>query len=160
MYLRPIQVPKGALIRTQRIIIIFFLKTGIGWRMIMSSSWVSPARLLLVFKSFFGVGGGPSCVLNRVVHVGVDSEISDQLLVRIQQLKEMTSEENLWQSIPIDDLPLLLNKHRHVHEHLVELLDRRLQLHEHLVPDDQGSRNLGWSINFQTSTYLTYENKL
>ena len=30
MYLRPIQVPKGALIRTQRIIIIFFLKTGIG----------------------------------------------------------------------------------------------------------------------------------
>ena len=37
MYLRPIQVPKGALIRTQRIIIIFFLKTGIGWRMIMSS---------------------------------------------------------------------------------------------------------------------------
>ena len=64
----------------------------------------------------------------------------------VPTIKRETSEENLWQSIPIDDLPLLLNKHRHVHEHLVELLDRRLQLHEHLVPDDQGSRNLGWNI--------------
>ena len=51
MYLRPIQVPKGALIRTQRIIIIFFLKTGIGWRMIMSLS----SSLCLTCAPFVGI---------------------------------------------------------------------------------------------------------
>ena len=47
--------------------------------------------------------------------------------------------ENLvrWRIPPIDNLSLLLNKHRHVHEHLVQLLDRRLQLHEHLVSEEQ-----------------------
>ena len=33
MYLRPIQAPKGALIRTQQIIISFFLGTGSRVRM-------------------------------------------------------------------------------------------------------------------------------
>ena len=40
--------------------------------------------------------------------------------------------------VPVDNLPLLFDEHGHVHEHLVELLDRRLQLHEHLVSEEQG----------------------
>ena len=35
---------------------------------------------------------------------------------------------------PVDHLPLVLNEDRYVHEHLVQLLDRLLQLDEHLVP--------------------------
>ena len=42
------------------------------------------------------------------------------------------------EQIPIDNLALLLNEHCHVHEHLVQLLDWRLQLHEHLVSEEQG----------------------
>ena len=147
MYLRPIQVPKGALIRTHRIIIIFFLKTEIGWRM-SSLLLESHLRAFCWYSRAFLVSAEARVVYSTALSTWASIlRYCDQLLVRFQQLKEMTSEENLWQSIPIDNLPLLLNKHCHVHEHLVELLDRRLQLHEHLVPDDQGSRNLGWNIN-------------
>ena len=39
--------------------------------------------------------------------------------------------------LPVDNLPLLFNQHGHVHEHLVEFLDRRLQLHEHLMSEEK-----------------------
>ena len=71
MYLRPIQVPKGALISTQRIIMIFFLHV-IACGIVAQLKKSSPASFLLVFKSFLGVSGGPGCVLNRVVHMRVN----------------------------------------------------------------------------------------
>ena len=37
-------------------------------------------------------------------------------------------------SAPVDHLPLVLDEHGDVHEHLVQLLDRLLELDEHLVP--------------------------
>ena len=45
----------------------------------------------------------------------------------------------LLQLPPVDHLPLVLHQHGDVHEHLVQLLDRLLQLDEHLVPDSSHS---------------------
>ena len=74
MYFSPIQVPKGALIKTQQIIMIFFLNKKVSYILIASQSWeILLARLLLVFEGLLGVVGGPTCVLAGVVHVGVDS---------------------------------------------------------------------------------------
>ena len=74
MYFSPIQVPKGALIKTQQIIMIFFLNKKVSYILIPSQSWeILLARLLLVFEGLLGVVGGPTCVLAGVVHVGVDS---------------------------------------------------------------------------------------
>ena len=38
---------------------------------------------------------------------------------------------------PVHHLPLVLHQHCDVHEHLVQLLDRRLQFHKHLVPRER-----------------------
>merc|ERR1719222_1147190 len=65
-----------------------------------------PVRLLLVLKSLLGVIGGPGCVFHGTLHVRIN---------------------------PVHHLPLVLNQDGDVHEHLVQLLDRLLQLDEHLV---------------------------
>ena len=71
MYLRPIQVPKGALIKTQQIIMIFFLhKKGFVH---FDSKSILLASLLLVLEGLLGVVGGTTCVLAGVVHVGINS---------------------------------------------------------------------------------------
>ena len=84
IYLRPIQVPRGALISTHRIIMIFFLQNGfylvasipisnfILW-LPFQMSLSLPASLLLVFQGLLGVSGCTGCVLNGVVHVRVNS---------------------------------------------------------------------------------------
>ena len=92
----------------------------------------SPAGLLLVFEGFLGVSGGSSCVLNGVVHVGVNSGFK----AIIGEVMTQTDKAELM-DLPVDNLPLLFNQHGHVHEHLVEFLDRRLQLHEHLMSEEK-----------------------
>ena len=116
---------------------------------LVGSRQSSPARLLLVFESFLRVRRRTGCVFYCVVNVRVDSAIVENLLSRL--ITALSFE------IPVDDLPLLLHKNRHVHEHLVQLLDRRLQLHEHLVSEqDQLSK---YCLPVQCTTRVSLRKK-
>ena len=124
MYLRPIQAPKGALMRTQQIIISFFLGTGSRVRM--------ASKMEETYWRAF-------CWYSRAFFVSADA-----LVVYSTALSTWASilrgfffvDTAILTFAPVHHLPLVLNQHRDVHEHLVELLDRRLQLNKHLVPGE------------------------
>ena len=124
MYLRPIQAPKGALMRTQQIIISFFLGTGSRVRMaskIKETYW----------RAF--------CWYSRAFFVSADARVvySTALSTWASILREFGFffvNTGMITFAPVHHLPLVLHQHCDVHEHLVQLLDGGLQLHKHFVP--------------------------
>ena len=128
MYLRPIQAPKGALIRTQQIIISFFLATV---------SRVSDKDQLNIKDETYWRA---FCWYSRAFFVSADARVvySTALSTWASILREFSFfvSTAMITFAPVHHLPLVLNQHCNVHEHLVELLDRGLQLNKHLVPGE------------------------
>ena len=116
---------------------MFWLTKSITWHYV---GWNLLSCFLLVLQSFLGVSRGSRRVLNRTLHVSVDSDGKlFKTFVTSKRISKtfVTSKSYLWRQedlLPVNHLSLVLDQDSDVHEHLVQLLDRRLQLHKHLVP--------------------------
>ena len=102
---------------------------------------MSPAGLGLVLEGLLGVVGGAGGVLHGALHVGIDpGNMHRGWCCRGRSIEQISTHQSLPRSCftkvsaPVDHLSLVLDEHGDVHEHLVELLDRLLELDEHLVP--------------------------